>query len=191
MSENPIEPTAKSDAGYSKQRRRLTPGQFKAIYDKAEPWLQIAMELSLVCLFGRAEVAAARYDHIVDGRLRYIRKKTRTRSHTAYVAIEVTPAIEDLVQRSRLLPPVSPYVHRIHKRITAETKARDHWSRVTDDMISKEVARLRDKVPEIARLESRQRPTFHEIRSLGSKLLEDSGADLGDIQVLIGHADGQ
>ena len=46
-------------------------------------------------------------------------------------------------------------------------------------------------LPEIARLESRQRPTFHEIRSLGSKLLEDSGADLGDIQVLIGHADGQ
>ncbi|SDO71001.1 Site-specific recombinase XerD [Halomonas shengliensis] len=190
MEDNPIEPTAKSDAGYTKQRRRLTPGQFQAIYEQAEPWFQIAMELALVCLFGRAEVAAARYDHIVDGRLRYIRKKTRTRSHSAYVAIEVTPAIEDIIQRSRLVPPVSPYiVHRVHQRITAETRARNHWSRVTDDMLSKTFARLRDKVPEIARLEPRQRPTFHEIRSLGSKLLEDSGADLGEIQVLMGHAD--
>ncbi|WFM72906.1 tyrosine-type recombinase/integrase [Halomonas sp. CKK8] len=190
MDDNPIEPTAKSDAAYSKQRRRLTPGQFQEIYNQAEPWFQVAMELALVCLFGRAEVAAARYDHIVDGRLRYIRKKTRTRSHTAYVAIELTPAIEDIIQRSRLVPPVSPYiVHRVHQRITAETRARDHWSRVTDDMLSKTFARLRDKVPEIARLEPRQRPTFHEIRSLGSKLLEDTGADLGEIQVLMGHAD--
>lgn len=190
MDDNPIEPTSKSDTGYSKQRRRLTPGQFQAIYDQAEPWFQVAMELALVCLFGRAEVAAARYDHIVDGRLRYIRKKTRTRSHTAYVAIELTPAIEDILQRSRLVPPVSPYiVHRVHQRITAETRARDHWSRVTDDMLSKTFARLRDKVPEIARLEPRQRPTFHEIRSLGSKLLEETGADLGEIQVLMGHAD--
>ena len=190
MDDNPLEPTARSDTAYTKQRRRLTAEQFQAIYDLAEPWFQIAMELALVCLFGRAEVAAARYDHIVDGRLRYIRKKTRTRSHTAYVAIELTPAIEDIIQRSRLLPPVSPYiVHRVHQRITAETRARDHWSRVTDDMISKTFARLRDQVPAIARLEPRQRPTFHEIRALGSKLLEDTGADLGEIQVLMGHAD--
>lgn len=190
MSSNPLEPTAKSDTGYTKQRKRLTPGQFKAIYGHAEPWFQIAMELALVCLLGRAEVAAARYDHIVDGRLRYIRKKTRTRSHSAYVAIEVTPAIEDIVQRSRLLSPVSPYiVHRVHKRITAETRARDHWSQVTDDMLSKEFAKLRELVPEIAKLDPRQRPTFHEIRSLGSKLLEDTGASLDDIQTLMGHAE--
>lgn len=51
------------------------------------------------------------------------------------------------------------------------------------------VARLRDRVPDIARLEPRQRPTFHEIRSRGSKLLEDTGAGLGEIQVPMGHAD--
>ena len=190
MDSNPLEPTAKSDTGYTKQRRRLTPRQFKAIYDKAEPWFQIAMELGLVCLFGRAEVVAARYEHIVDGHLRYIRKKTRSRSHSAYVAITLTPAIEDIIQRSRLLPPVSPYiVHRVHKRITAETRARSHWSQVTEDMISKEFAKLRVKLPEIARLDPRQQPSFHEIRSLGSKLLEDRGASLEDIQALMGHAE--
>ncbi|MDW5377975.1 tyrosine-type recombinase/integrase [Halomonas sp. HP20-15] len=60
---------------------------------------------------------------------------------------------------------------------------------VPEDMISKEFARLHVKLPEIAKIESRQRPSFHEIRPLGSKLLEDRGADLGDIQVLMSHAD--
>jgi len=190
MDANPLEPTSKSDTSYTKQRRRLTPDQFRRIYAQAEPWFQIAMELGLVCLFGRAEVVAARYEHIVDGRLRYIRKKTRTRSQSAYVAIGLTPAIEDIIQRSRLLPPVSPYiVHRIHKRITAETRARSHWSKICEDMISKRFADLRQNLPELARLDPRQQPTFHEIRSLGSKLLEDQGATLDDIQALMGHAD--
>jgi integrase len=55
--------------------------------------------------------------------------------------------------------------------------------------LSKRFADLRQNLPELARLDPRQQPTFHEIRSLGSKLLEDQGATLDDIQALMGHAD--
>lgn len=190
MNGNPIAPTRKSDESYEKQRRRLTIEQYKAIYAMAPEWFQIAMEMALVCLFGRAEAAAARYDHIYDNALHYVRQKTRERSKTAYVAIGMTPAIESLIQRSRQLPPVSPFiVHRTPRRITKAAKRREHWSSVTPDKISRQFAELRVKVQSIARLPEKEQPTFHEIRSLGSRLLELKGVPVGDIQILMGHAD--
>ncbi|WP_342594555.1 phage integrase Arm DNA-binding domain-containing protein [Salinicola lusitanus] len=190
MKENPVAPTRKSDEGYTKKRKRLTVEQYRAIYAMAPPWFQIAMEMALVCLFGRAEVAAARYDHIYDGALHYIRQKTRERSKTAYVAIEMTPAIHDLIQRSRQLPPLSPFViHRTPERTSAAAKRDEHWSSVKPDMISRKFAELRDQIESIARLPDGEKPTFHEIRSLGSRLLELKGVAVGDIQVLMGHAD--
>lgn len=190
MTSNPITPTRKSDEGYTKQRRRLTVDQYRAIYDMAPPWFQVAMELALLCLFGRYEVCAARYDHIFDGALHYVREKTRNRSKTAYVAIEMTPPLEELIQRSRQLMPVSPFIiHRQPQRIGDAELAREHWSKVTPDYISRQFADLRDKVPTIAALPRAARPTFHEIRSLGSRLLELKGVPVTDIQVLMGHAD--
>ena len=187
---NPITPTRKKDEGYTKQRRRLTVDQYRAIYAMAEPWFQIAMELGLICMFGRAEAAAARYDDIYDGAMHYIRQKTRHRSKTAYVAIRTSPAMDDLVRRSRLLPPVSPFiVHRMPQRIRPEARQRDHWSSVAPDMISRTFYALRDRVPSIAALPDKGKPTFHEIRSLGSWLMEQRGTDESDIQLLMGHAD--
>ncbi|MFD2437228.1 hypothetical protein [Modicisalibacter luteus] len=123
MNNNPVAPTRKSDEAYTKQRVRLTVEQYQAIHAMAPDWFKIAMELALTCLFGRAEVVAARYDHIYEGALHYVRQKTRERSKTAFVAITMTPALEDLIQRSRRLPPVSPFiVHRSPKRISAEAK---------------------------------------------------------------------
>ncbi|MFC0268534.1 tyrosine-type recombinase/integrase [Kushneria aurantia] len=188
---NPVTPTAKSDVSYKKNRQRLTRGQYRAIHELAEPWFRIALELALICCMGRAEVTAMRYDHIVDGRLRYVRQKTAGRSATANVAIQMTPAIEDVIARSREVSPLSPYVvHRVPYRVTAQIRrSRDHWAMVSGNMISREFARLRDQLPEIKRLKPEERPTFHEVRSLGSHLLEDAGVPEADIQVLMGHAD--
>ncbi|MGJ8522259.1 hypothetical protein R84981_000944 [Carnimonas sp. R-84981] len=193
---NPVAPTRKSDESYEKQRRRLTVEQFQQIHALAEPWFQIAMELSLLCLFGRAEAAAAKYDAIHDDALHYIRQKTRTRSKTAYVAISMTPAIEDLVKRSRGIMPLSPFiVHRNPKwrrsRLNGQagTSNKEHWTAVAPDMLSREFQRLREKVPSIKLMAAAQQPTYHEIRSLGARLLELKGVKVDSIQVLMGHAD--
>ncbi|WP_438455388.1 phage integrase Arm DNA-binding domain-containing protein [Vreelandella venusta] len=188
VDKDPVTPTRTSNH-YEKQRKRLTVDQFKAMHAQAPDWMQIAMELSLLCLFGRAEVTAARYDDIRNGRLHYVRQKTKDRSKTAYVAIELTPALEDLVRRSRAIAPVSPFiVHRMPERVS-DRKGKAHWSQVSGDYLSREFAKLRDKVPSLKSMPASAQPTFHEIRSLGSRLLELKGTSVNDIQVLMGHAD--
>lgn len=188
VDDNPVEPTRKNNY-YKKVRARLSVAQFQNIHALADDWMKIAMELSLLCLFGRAEAVAAKYEDIKNGRLHYIREKTKERSKTAYVAIELTPAIEDLIKRSRQIEPVSPFIiHRKPLRMPSR-KGNRHWSQVTPDYLSREFEKLRDLVPDIKSMPQEERPTFHEIRSLGSRLLELKGTSVEDIQVLMGHAD--
>ncbi|PSJ23605.1 integrase [Halomonas sp. ND22Bw] len=185
---NPVEPTRSSNQ-YEKVRRRLTVEQFQAIYAHAPDWMQIAMELGLLCLFGRAEAVNARFDDVRGNRLHYVRQKTKERSKTAYVAIEVTPPVDDLIKRARALPPMSPYLVHRHPERMRKSASKDHWTQLSGDQVSKEFARLRLKVPSIKRLPENARPTFHEIRALGSRLQELAGTEVADIQVLMGHAD--
>ncbi|MCB8889970.1 phage integrase Arm DNA-binding domain-containing protein [Vreelandella malpeensis] len=185
---DPVTPTRK-DNFYEKQRQRLTVEQFRAIHAAAPPWFQIAMELSLVCLLGRAEVVAAKYDDAHDGRLHYIRQKTKERSKTAYVAIGMTDTMEDIIKRSRQIEPVSPHI--VHRRPSRMPKRRPgrHWSQVTPDYLSRTFNELAQGVPTIRSMPEEQRPTYHEIRALGSRLLELKGVSEEEIQVLMGHSD--
>ncbi|NAW35016.1 phage integrase Arm DNA-binding domain-containing protein [Halomonas alimentaria] len=185
---NPVAPTRSSNQ-YEKQRKRLTVEQFQSIHGIAPEWMQIAMELGLLCLLGRAEVVNARFDDVRNGRLHYVRQKTKERSKTAYVAIALTPPIEDLIKRARALPPVSPYIVHQQPARLRKSASKEHWSQLSADQLSKEFQRLREKVPSIARLPDKAKPTFHEIRALGSRLHELSGTDVASIQVLMGHAD--
>ncbi|MGM0703842.1 MAG: tyrosine-type recombinase/integrase [Pseudomonadota bacterium] len=188
LESNPVEPTRSSNQ-YQKQRRRLTVEQFQAIHALAPEWMQVAMELALLCLFGRAEVINARFDDVRDGRLHYVRQKTKERSKTAYVAIALTPPIEELIKRARALPPMSPYIVHHQPGRMRRSASKEHWTQLSGDQLSKEFARLREQVPSIARLPDKAKPTFHEIRALGSRLHERAGTDVAAIQVLMGHAD--
>lgn len=188
MEANPVNPTRANNA-YEKQRKRLSVDQFRAIYDIAPAWMQVAMELALLCLFGRAEVVNARFDDVRDGRLHYIRQKTKERSKTAYVAIELTPPIEELIKRARQLPPMSPFIVHHHPARIIKSASKEHWTQLSGDQLSREFARLRDMVPSIQRQAESAKPSFHEIRALGSRLQELSGSDVSDIQVMMGHAD--
>ncbi|MES3674645.1 tyrosine-type recombinase/integrase [Halomonas elongata] len=190
LKSNPVDPTRSSN-DYQKARRRLTVEQFQAIYTQAPEWMRIAMELGLLCLFGRAEAVTARFDDVRDGRLHYIRQKTKERSKTAYVAIEITPPIEELIRRARALQPMSPYIVHRHPERMVKSASKDHWTQLSGDQVSKEFARLREQVPSIARLPDKAKPTFHEIRALGSRLQELAGTEVADIQVLMGHADAE
>ncbi|MDT0499669.1 MULTISPECIES: phage integrase Arm DNA-binding domain-containing protein [unclassified Halomonas] len=190
LAANPVEPTRSSN-DYQKVRRRLTVEQFQVIYSHAPEWMQIAMELGLLCLFGRAEAVNARFDDVRGGRLHYIRQKTKERSKTAYVAISMTPPIEDLVRRARALPPMSPFIVHREPVLLRRSASKDHWTQLSGDQLSKEFQRLRDLVPSIARLPDKAKPSFHEIRALGSRLHELSGTEVADIQVMMGHADAE
>lgn len=185
---NPVKATDSSDITDVKDRQRLTLGQFRKIHAMAEPWFQIALELAITTLQGRAEVSTMQYADVKDGVLYIIRKKTHKKSKTAYIAASINEELEAILARSRQLPPLSPYiVHRPQERRLTGDKG--HYSQVRPDYISRMFAKLRDKLPELAALPREQRPTFHEIRSLGAHLMEQSGVPDVEIQALLGHAE--
>ena len=186
--DNPAEVTlAKSD--YEKKRQRLNVEGFNAIHSIAPEWMQIAMELALVTLQGRHEICHMKYSDIKDEHIYIIRQKTQ-KNEWAHIRIAVTPTINELIQRSRNSKVVTPFI--IHREPTRRIRAKDreHWTQIMLNDFSKRFAKLRDSTGIFDNTERNERPTFHEIRSLGSWLYEKEGFDrAGYVQKLMAHAD--
>ena len=155
---NPVEGTA--IATEIVQRTRLSHAQFLAIRAQAEPWLQHAMDLGLLTLQRRTDLVGLTAADVHDGGLHVRMKKTGVN-----LRIRLWPELE------ALLPKTGPLVTRNHKP-------------VTPDYLSRAFARARDRVPEFAALPAGEKPSFHEIRALGARLLEEQGKDP---QLMLGH----
>lgn len=69
-----------------------------------------------------------------------------------------------------------------------ENHGKDHWSKVNSDYISKSFKKVRNSLPEMKNIAVENRPTFHEIRSLGGYLLTQKGFDKKEISVIMGHS---
>lgn len=187
-SDNPAESTYPTRKDTGKARQRMTIEQYKEIHAIAPAWMQTAMEIALVTLLGRAEVVNLRYDSERDGCLHVIRQKIDKHEH-ARLRISVTPEIKDIIRKSRESGIVSPYI--VHRRPTRikPNKDTDHWSQIHPNVFSTVFRKLRDQVPSIAAMPKEQRPTFHEIRALGSWLYEKAGYKRDYVQKLMAHSD--
>ncbi len=174
-----------------RKRQRLTLEQFAAIHAAAPEWFKIAMELALITLQGRTEIANARFDDVRDGWLYFIRAKTDEISDMAFIRIAITPQIEALIARARRSGIASPMIvhYRPMRRIRAQMDAKAHWSAVTPPYLSRTFQDLRDACPLFAGMEPAERPTFHEIRSLGARLYQEAGYGMDYIQPLMTHSD--
>lgn len=174
-----------------RKRQRLTLEQFWAIHARSPDWFQIAMELAIITLQGRHEIAHARFDDQRDGWLYFIREKTDDISDMAFIRIAMTAELERLLARARQSGIASPMlVHYMPaRRIRAQMDAKTHWSAVTPSYLTKTFQELRDACPLFAELEAHERPTFHEIRSLGARLYQEQGFDMAYIQPLMTHSD--
>lgn len=172
-----------------KERSALTLDQFWAIHAKAAPWLQIAMEQSLVTLQARQEICNMRHTDYRDGFLYVIRDKTSGDSDMAFIKIELTPQLKEIRERSKD-DYVSPYlVHRApDMRHRKELDSKPHWTYILPDYLTKAFAAARDATGLFEHMKPRERPTFHEIRGLGSRLYRDMGVPEADIQALMTHA---
>ncbi|MFL1405425.1 phage integrase Arm DNA-binding domain-containing protein [Marinobacter sp. M1N3S26] len=186
---NPAETTyAKTD--YGKDRRRMTLEQFRKIHAVAPAWLQIAMEIALITLQGRAEVISMKFDQYQDKTIRVVRQKTSKHEHSH---LEIyCPELEDIIKRARKSGVASPYiVHRFPKR-KKDAEGREHWTQLTPNHFTEQFRKYRDKSKAFDHLPREQRPTFHEIRALGSWLYKQAGYDNETyIQPLMAHADGK
>jgi len=130
-----------------------------------------------------------KFSEIKDGYLHVIREKTK-KNEWSHLRIKMNPALEALKSRAKRSGIVAPYfVHREPaRRIRAE--GRDHWTQLTLNDFSARFKELRDSTDLFDKLEPGQKPTFHEIRALGSWLYEKQGFCTGDyVQKLMAHAD--
>jgi enterobacteria phage integrase len=187
---NPAEVTY-SKTDYGKERQRLTVAGYLAIYEHPDcpDWLRTAMDLALVTLQGRWEICHVRFADIAGDKLRVIREKTKG-NEWAKLEIAVTPQIDEIVGRARRSGIASPYiVHRMPER-KVRSKDTTHWTQVRPDYLGKTFQAIRDKIGAFQVMQSRERPTFHEIRALGSWLYEKQGFDRsGYVQQLMAHSD--
>lgn len=183
--------TSKKLESNRKMRGQLDVPGFKAIHDKAPGWLQIAMEQSLVTLQARSEICNMRHTHYRNGHLFVIRDKVSGDSDMAFIRIALTEQLEEIRRRSLSVDSVlSPYlVRRAPDRRRREwTDDKPHWTYVKPEYLSKAFAAARDACGLFAKLNPAERPTFHEIRGLGSRIYEAAGVSRTAIQALMTHA---
>ncbi|MCX4025089.1 tyrosine-type recombinase/integrase [Endozoicomonas sp. SM1973] len=191
MKENPVEATLSTFQGeiIKKQRSRLNLEQYQAIYQLAEPWLQIAMDLALITLQRRSDLLQLKFTDIKDGRLYLIQSKTEKHGDAARLSIGIGKTLLEIIQRARSTGVLSPLlIHR--KPIHRERKhlnAKEHWTAVTPRYLTDAFVTARDKTHLFSDIPKSSRPTFHEIRSLGGYLYEQQGWSKANVRALMGH----
>ena len=141
--------------------RYLTDEEFRAIRDKAVPWLQLAMDLSYLTGMRESDVVALRWDAVSD-RVYVEQVKTGNRQ-----AFEITPALRSILEAAKRRPILGLFV-------IATDKGRPITTR-----------RLQKAFGE-ARVESGVKDArFHDIRGKAATDAADAGLDY---QALLGHA---
>ncbi|WP_421570600.1 tyrosine-type recombinase/integrase [Stenotrophomonas sp. PD6] len=171
---------------HERKRQRLTKEVYAAIWDKAEPWLRLAMNLSLVTLLRREDVVSLKIADVRDGFLWVVPLKTEG-STLVKLKIPVGEQLVTLLTQTRdsVLSPV--VVHRLPDRARPSDKraaARKHHTQVMPEQLTRAFQDAR----EAAGINGANPPSFHEIRSLGGALLSESGWTIDQVQSLIGHS---
>lgn len=175
-----------------KKRQQLDIQGFRDIHAQAPAWLQIAMEGSLMTVQSRREIVSMQHSDFRDGWLYIIRDKVAADSDMAFIRIKITPEIEAWRLRAAKTDNiVCPFlIHRRPERMQRRwMQGKKHWAYVNDQYLSKAFLEARDKVPRFAALPERERPTFHEIRGLGGRLMRRLGLSKAAISDLMTHSD--
>lgn len=181
---NPVHATRRFT--HERKRTRLTKEIYDAIWAKAEPWLRLAMDLSLVTLLRREDIVSLKFADVRDGFLWVVPQKTEGTS-LVKLKIKVGDQLATLLSQARDSV-VSPYVvHRLPERARPSDKratARVHHTQVMPEQLTRAFQDARDA----AGVGGDSPPSFHEIRSLGGALVREAGWTTEEVQALMGHA---
>lgn len=185
-------------------RSRLTKAQFDAIYALAAPPIQNAMLLALVTLQRREDIASMKFKdvkggflYIRQGKTAKIRKGRREGSLNvaAHIMLATTwelpgvGTVQDAIRQCRGTQVISRHmVHHIHGRKAAGATHAEvkPGLPLQPDNLTRGFASARDRSGLFGKMAAKEKPTFHEIRSLGAHLYKEAGIDP---QALLGHTD--
>lgn len=175
-----------------KVRLHHTEEGFQQIRAAAPAWLAAAMDLAVFSL-QRADDLVCLTRSAVDldaNTLTVLQRKTRNYKNPVYLEIVMGDDLRAAVEACHRTGIPCPYlVHTRPLRMTqAAREAKPHPFAVTRPHLSKEFTRIRDKAGAYADLTPEERPTFHELRSLGMHRYEKVGFERSYIMALSGHA---
>jgi len=169
---------------YEKTRLPLTEETFRAVREVAPQWLKNTMDIALLTLQREGDVINMLKTAKRDGCLYVIQQKTK-QYPTGHIKIKISPALAEALDRCRDNV-ISPYI--IHKPKPDRGKApAEHWSYISTKKVMKAFKIATKACGEFDDWEPGTVPTFHEIRGLGIRLIEDQEGELP--QELAGHAD--
>lgn len=174
-----------------RKRKRWTLEQFESAREKAEPWLEIAMDLALATLQRREDLVNMRWEDIQNGRLLVTQHKTGKR-----LAIKIGGRLNEILSAARSQGLICPFIIARKPDRRRRSAGKAHLFQVTPSYLSKAVATARDAAknkgadtgPFDGYTEG-ERPTLHEFRSLGAHLYREAGYPEEYIQALLGHSD--
>lgn len=165
-----------------RKRKRWTLETYKAARAKAEPWLQDAMDLALTSLQRREDLVGIRKkEDFEGGRLLVRQHKTGAR-----LAIEPVGTLVEVIKRARARHPFCPFLLG-RKPLRDIRGSKVHPYQITPGMLSRAVAKARDASGAFEDWPSEEKPTLHELRSLGAHLYREAGYPEEYIQALLGH----
>lgn len=178
-----------------KKRQRHTLEGLQTIIGAATtpPWLKRAIRLALASLQRREDIVTW-LKSAVDmdkNTLTVSPGKTQGYDNPVHLKITMGAALREVVGECLRSPLVSPYLihYKPKARRREQIDAKDHWTSVTPDYLTKEFSKARDAAHAYDHVPAGERPTFHEIRALGAWLYEQQNFPQEYIQALLGHAD--
>ena len=157
--QNPVEKTATKK--FEKQRERLSQEEFFKIYNRASPHLKTAMKLSYYTALRQSDCLKMKWCDIRDGSIFVEIKKTGKRIKINIASFE---GLADFLQQ----------IERQGDHVVSHK-----GQAVRDSAVQYEWRKIREGITGT---------TFHEIRSLAGRILEEKGRDKKDIQALYGHS---
>lgn len=180
----------KKKAKPKKDRNRIDLDNYKAILPPAPHYLSIAMRLSLQTTHAVNEISSAKYSDctwlkhpsiqdglLVFGTLRIHRQKVKEKE-ASRVEIPITQQLKKIIEDSRTDRVLSPYiVHRIKDARGKKAQELTHPTQCRPNDISEAFSNFRDELGLYKELPKKNRPTFHEIRSLSIFLYSKQGID--------------
>ncbi|MEO1082430.1 MAG: tyrosine-type recombinase/integrase [Pseudomonadota bacterium] len=184
-----------------KARMRLSRDAFWSIYDAAEhyPALQIAMGISLLTFMRESDICTLRLSENVEGELlkRVIGKSLNQRGSASASRLQWDLGndsfLKALIKRAReeaMRNYRCPFVISHTGKTKKTGKTKEHGCQVTPRRLIEMFSECRDATGLYKNLpQGRTAPTFHEIRSLASKLATDAGYSDQQIQLAMAHGD--
>lgn len=171
-----------------RKRERLTIEMYKGIHEAAPEWMRCAMDMSLKTLQALNEIITMRLSDadLKTMQLKVVRQKSK-KHDSAYVAIQIDEELKAIIDRCRQLPVIGHTM--IRRRSQSNNQKRGERGKVTKKVFEQTFAKAREDSKLFIGWDKARLPTFHEVKSLGGRMLKaqliEQGLSEADAELLV------